>query len=58
MIAFSDDGETGEKIVDVPLTGPIDRNRGCFFPILFSHEKQPRWGTPTVPPFLVHDAAS
>lgn len=56
MIAFSDDGETGEKIVDVPLTGPIDRNRGCFFPILFSHEKRPRWGT--VPPFLVGSRCS
>ena len=34
MIAFSDNGERGEKIVDVPLAGPIDRNR-LFFPPQF-----------------------
>lgn len=28
-------GREGEKIVDVPLAGPKDRNRGCFFPPLF-----------------------
>lgn len=33
-------GRKGEKIVDVPLAGPIDRNRGCFFPLysIFSWE--------------------
>lgn len=40
MIAFSDNGERGEKIVDVPLAGPTDRKRGCFFPpdSIFSRE--------------------
>lgn len=35
MIAFSDDGERREKIVDVPLAGPTDRNGGCFFRFYF-----------------------
>lgn len=38
MIAFSDDGERREKIVDVLLAGPTDRNRGCFSYSIFSWE--------------------
>lgn len=40
MIAFSDNGECGEKIVAVPLAGPEDRSRNLKkIQFLFSHER-------------------